>query len=142
MFVAEFIGSPSMNFLECKVVQENSGLYLKKDPLNFKIPPDCEKSITPYQNKDVILGIRPEHMYTSLPGSGETSEPDLNAVIDVAEPTGSIVYLFLKAGPFKLVCTVNAKNRPQSRTDVNIWFDRQEIRIFDPATELTIYSAE
>ena len=142
MFVADFIGSPSMNFLECKVVRENSGFYLKKDPLNFKIPLDCEKSIIPYQNKEVILGIRPEHMYTSPPASSETSEPDLNAVVDVAEITGSIVYLFLKAGPFKPVCTVNAKTRPQGHTDVKIWFDRNEIHIFDPATEMTIYSAE
>ena len=70
MFVAEFIGSPSMNFLECKVVQENSGLYLKKDPLHFKLPPEGEKSMTPYQNKDVILGIRPEHFELTEEGAG------------------------------------------------------------------------
>ena len=142
MFVAEFIGSPSMNFLECKVVEENSGLYLKNDRLNFKIPSDCEKSISSYRNEGVILGIRPEHLYTVPPGGEEASAPDLNAVVDVAEPTGSIVYLFLNSGPFRLVCTVNAKTRPQGRMDVNIWFDRQELHIFDPETEMTIYSAE
>jgi multiple sugar transport system ATP-binding protein len=142
MFVADFIGSPSMNFLQCQVVQENSGLYLKNDPLNFKVPPDCEKRITSYRNKEIYLGIRPEHMYTTAPGGSETTEPDLNAVVDVAELTGSTVYLFLKAGPFQPVCTVNAKTRPQSHAKINIWFDRHEFHIFDPATETTIYSAE
>jgi multiple sugar transport system ATP-binding protein len=81
-------------------------------------------------------------MYTSPPKASKTSDPDLNAVVDVAELTGSIVYLFLKAGPFTPVCTVNAKTRPQTHTEVNIWFDRHEIHIFDPVTEMTIFSAE
>jgi multiple sugar transport system ATP-binding protein len=142
MFVADFIGSPSMNFLKCKVVQENAGLFLKEGPLNFKFAPDFEKILLSYRNKEIILGIRPEHMYTSAPSGQETSEPDLRAIVDVAEPTGSTVYLFLKAGPFEPVCTVNAKNRPQSHAEVKVWFDRHEIHLFDPVSEKTIYSAD
>ncbi len=141
MFVAEFIGSPSMNFLKCKVVKDNAGLFLKEDPLNIKCPPIFEKSLLPYQNKEVILGIRPEHIYTLPPRGEQISDPDLNAVVEVAEPTGSTVYLFLRAGSFRPVCTVNAKTRPQSHTEIKLWFDRHEIHIFDPVTGQTIYSA-
>ena len=60
----------------------------------------------------------------------------------VAELTGSTAYLFLKAGSFRSVCTVSAKTRPPSRTEIRVWLDRHEIHLFDPVSQKTIHSAE
>ena len=137
MFVAGFLGSPSMNFLKCRVIQKDLQPYLQNSPLDISCPQPWRKNLSTYENREVILGIRPEHIYVSPPPGGE-STPDLKALVEVSEPTGTNMYLFLIADQLKFVSTVSAKTRLKPHDRVDIWFDRNEMHLFDPETETAV----
>lgn len=141
MFVAGFLGSPSMNFLNCQVVSEGGDLVLRGGSLNIQCPPNYKKSLEKYGKGDVVLGIRPEHIYVARP-DGIAEPPDLRAEIEVSEPTGSSIYLFLVADRYRFVCSVNAKTRLRAHDQVDVWIDRAEMHVFDPVTEKTVVSSD
>jgi multiple sugar transport system ATP-binding protein len=138
LFVAGFIGSPSMNFLKLKVAEEGPELRLRDGPVNIRCPAHLESGLMPYKDQEVILGIRPEHVYTSPPAESPSQASDLRAEVEVSEPTGSNVYLFLASDQFRFVCVVSAKKRVRSHDIVDVWFDRAEMHLFEPATEKAI----
>jgi multiple sugar transport system ATP-binding protein len=141
MFVAGFLGSPSMNFLKCQVVSEGAELFLRGGSLNILCPQDIRESLEAYTKKDVVLGIRPEHIYVKET-DGSAEPPDIRAEIDISEPTGSNIYLFLLADPYRLVCSVSAKTRLRAHDTVDLQLDRSEMHVFDPETEKTIASTQ
>ena len=59
-FVAGFIGSPAMNFLEGALSNENGGLRFTSGALDAAVPPDVAQRVSGYAGRDVVLGIRPE----------------------------------------------------------------------------------
>jgi multiple sugar transport system ATP-binding protein len=134
MFVAGFLGSPSMNFLNCRLLRSESGFTLQDSQLDLSCPERLLPALGTYREEEVILGVRPEHIYvTPEEGSGST-EPDLTAGVEVAEPTGSATYLLLAAGQVRLVCIVAAKHRFRSGDRVNLWLDRENLHLFSAAT--------
>ncbi|MEQ8224838.1 MAG: sn-glycerol-3-phosphate ABC transporter ATP-binding protein UgpC, partial [Candidatus Eremiobacterota bacterium] len=62
-FVAGFIGSPSMNFFEVKIVGKEDNLFLEGDKLNLKIPSEFASQLKDWVDKEVVFGIRPEDIY-------------------------------------------------------------------------------
>lgn len=67
-FVAGFIGSPSMNFIDCRI-RESSGFLTARvnDEMEFVVPRDRFARYAPYKDKDMILGLRPEHIFEFHP---------------------------------------------------------------------------
>ena len=60
LFVAGFIGSPSMNFLACRIVDENSAVYAATSGFKIKLPEDLAAAAKSASTKDFVLGVRPE----------------------------------------------------------------------------------
>ena len=60
LFVAGFIGSPSINFFKAKLIQGDGKLFVDGDSFQVEVPGDRMDAYTPYTGKPVILGIRPE----------------------------------------------------------------------------------
>ena len=129
LFVAGFIGSPQMNFIDT-VVSEKDGKYF----LTFgdtTIP--CEKkNIKDYVGKKVILGVRPENVHA---GKGKFS---LTAHVDIAEHMGSEKYLYLTYDGNRIIARVPNHVEAMSDDDLEITFDLDKIHTFDPETELVI----
>jgi multiple sugar transport system ATP-binding protein len=85
-FVAGFIGSPAMNFLRCRVEQNGSGLRVRlSDTVSLPIPAAQSARCTSIVGKELVFGLRPEHI--TEPRRAD-SENEFRAMLDVVEPMG------------------------------------------------------
>ena len=136
-FVAGFIGSPAMNFLEGKVMQNENSLYFESDTLKYKIP-ERYHSLSNYVNKDVILGIRPEHIYLN---SDTDEKNNYEVKIGVAEPIGSDTFIYIDF-PDQSTMIVKLEGLQKLRVDeeINVTFDEEQIHFFEKESELRIKS--
>ncbi|SHH16953.1 ABC transporter ATP-binding protein [Thermosipho atlanticus] len=133
-FVAGFIGSPAMNFIDSKIIKDN-GLWIKSDGLKLKIPKQFEELLEQYIDKEVIFGIRPENIYDKMfamaPSEGENTA---SAQVDVVEPLGSETILHLIAGNDKFVAVVDPKTQAKEEQIIDVVFDMNAMHIFDKET--------
>jgi len=96
LFVAGFVGSPPMNLLEGRLVEEGGLTYFAAGPMRWKVKLKGKRAV------DVVLGVRPEDiLVTDSPVPGT-----FKATIYVAEPLGSVQYLTLDAQGTKLLAQV------------------------------------
>ena len=138
MFVAGFIGTPPMNFLEGRIAGSGDGLVFHAPGNNLvPIPRRHEQALASYRDKPAILGLRPEdigsNMAEQTPGS-----PRLDAVIDVVEPMGSESYVYMKTGDATLVSRVDAHRKfvIGEKASPALFIDKAHF--FDPQTGLAI----
>ncbi len=134
VFVAGFIGSPSMNFLETRVAEENGRLYVDGGSFRLSIPEGLQGRYRPRVNDEVIFGIRPEHINdrafaTDLPGRDE-----LEAMVDVIEPVGSEVILIVTAGEHQLTAKVDPHAKVSLHEPIELSVDMNNMHLFDRET--------
>ncbi|MCF7873394.1 MAG: sn-glycerol-3-phosphate ABC transporter ATP-binding protein UgpC [Candidatus Omnitrophica bacterium] len=138
-FVAGFIGSPPMNFVEGILRKKDSSLYfLEKDGFQIKVPEQMQQRLENYIEKEVILGIRPENLYDKLFASYATVDNTIDVTCDVIETMGSQNHLYLTTKKHTIIAVVDASNKPAVGSRVEIVFDTKKIHFFDPSTEDTI----
>lgn len=126
-FVAGFIGSPAINFIDGKIVQENGLAFLSREKLiSFQLSPDNSEKIIPYIGKDVTLGIRPEEFRIESKGGYK-----IKVLVDLVEQMGSDVYLHfnLEGSPF--IGRVKPTMDFRSKTEFELYFDTEMIHLFD-----------
>lgn len=134
LFVAGFIGSPSMNFLNCKIVEKNNILYLKDSGFVLRIPNDMTELLEKYIGQSVVFGIRPEDIYDKIYAAAANEDNTARVTVDVVEPMGSETFLYLLIGGQKLTIKVQPQNRAKAGQDIDIVFNLQKMHIFDEKT--------
>ena len=132
-FVAGFIGSPAMNFVDGTITKNGTMKFSEKgSQLSVDIPKDKQKLLTPFIDKEVWLGIRPEHI------SAEKSKSSrINANVEVVEPMGNEIFAYVTCGVAQLV----ARMSPivlQSGEKKDFTFDMSKAHFFDKTTENVI----
>jgi multiple sugar transport system ATP-binding protein len=137
-FVAGFIGSPPMNFMNGRFIKKDSRIYFDEGKIKVKLIEDMYTKVSPYLGKEVILGIRPEDIYDKLFISEAPPENIVRVNCEVVEPMGSEVYLYLNTGKHTFIARVGAHNRPQINQDMDLVFDMSKVHFFDKNTEATI----
>ncbi len=140
-FVAGFIGTPSMNFLDAKIVNGSEGYAIEGGCFKVKVPADKAELLKNYVGKEAIFGIRPEHIFDkSLANLVEaTPENTVKAVVDVVEPMGPIVTVYLTCGSHSLVATIDAKTRAKEGDEIELVFDMAKTHVFDKDTEKAVF---
>jgi multiple sugar transport system ATP-binding protein len=138
-FVAGFIGSPSMNFIEGKILSDN-GLCFKsnKGSLDLKLSSNYDKKLNGYLNKDVWLGIRPEDIYDS---TSTTIRPSFNqneVNLEVVEPMGNEIFLYFPIDGIQFTARIPAREMPQPGTKRLLFFDTDKLHFFDTESEISI----
>jgi multiple sugar transport system ATP-binding protein len=137
LFVAGFIGSPSMNFIPSQVVQNGSGLGLSfhSGQLPAQILPLKQAStiLQPWQDKQVIVGIRPEHIsdgFSQKSTSGHIQA--LRCFVKVLEPTGPDTLVFVGINDKEVTCRVHpdATGNPGEIMDLKV--DMSKALFFNP----------
>ena len=135
MFVAGFIGSPQMNFLDATVLKRDGKLVLSLADNELDITDSFEsrKEITGYLDKPVKLGIRPE-----VDSKFIKNNPDkvLTAKLEVSELMGSESYLYLDYSGQKLTARVDADSTTNETVELGILTDR--LHLFDPNSTVNI----
>ncbi len=135
LFVAGFIGSPQMNFIDATISSENGKLYAKVGGNSLLVPEAKVAALTPYAGKTVVMGVRPENFL-----SFEEVTPDnaLDAVVDFYELLGADVNLYVTVNGVKAIVRMpSSRQRPVS-DNVQIAVDMQSAHFFDKETEQAI----
>jgi len=137
-FVAGFIGSPPMSFMNGRFIKKDGRIYFDEGKIQVKLVEDMHSKITPYLGKEVIFGIRSEDIYDKLFVSDAPPENIVRVNCEVVEPMGSEVYLYLNTGHHTFIARVGAHDRPKVNEDMNVVFDMSKVHFFDKNTEETI----
>ncbi len=137
-FVASFIGSPPMNFLDGTVTRNGKALFFTSGTLKLRIVDEMTPKLTPYENKEVTFGIRPEDLYDKLFINDAPEESFARATVEVVELLGAEVYLHLRVAGHDLTARVGPHDRPEVNQDLDLVFDMGKAHFFDKDTELTI----
>jgi multiple sugar transport system ATP-binding protein len=137
-FVAGFIGSPPMNFMNGQILKKDSKFYFKEGRFTVKLVEEMFEKILPYIGKEVIFGIRAEDIYDKLFVSEAPPENVVRVTCEVYEPMGSEVYLYLNTGRHTFIARVGAHDKPRLNQDMDVVFDMSKVHFFDKDTEETI----
>lgn len=135
MFVAGFIGSPQMNFIDCKVKKKNERYILLFNNYEIKLPPRMNDYLIMYENKDVILGIRPENL--SIVNDDNTIN-SFDLYIDIAEMTGADYFLYGTLNDKKIIANISSNIAILSNKSYKFQIDIDRIHIFDKINERLI----
>ena len=135
-FVAGFIGSPQMNFLEAtvKVRGERIFLALKQNELDVTEIFRNVKSVIEYKDKPVTVGIRPEDLTVCKTKNSENDT--ITAALDVYEHMGSETYLYLDYAGEKIIARVQSEISESE--NVCLYVKKDKIHLFDPNTTVSI----
>lgn len=136
-FVAGFIGSPPMNFINARIVQNNGATQLDLLGTRLTLPADKAKGAEAYVNRDVVFGIRPEDVAPVSGATHDNSEP-LRATVEVLEPLGAEIILELSFHGSSFTARMDPQLRARMHEEIDICFDMERIHLFDPKTEQTI----
>lgn len=135
LFVAGFIGSPQMNFLDAEIVERDGGYAAELLGRSVPLPSRMHEAVKPYVDKSVVLGIRPENV--RLASRVERSN-GLNATVELAELTGAEVLLHAKLGDVPITAKI-ASDLDWEEGDVAILaLDAEKVHLFDKETEQAI----
>ncbi len=137
-FVAGFIGSPPINFLQGEIVKNDGKLFFAEGSFQVRIVEDMFLPLSRYVGQDVTLGIRPEDVYDKLFMTEAPRWNTIRATCEVVEPMGSEVYLNLNTGRHTLIARVAAHNKPEINRDMEFVLDMSKVHFFDRETEQTI----
>ena len=137
LFVAGFIGSPSMNFMEATVTKDNGRLAIKGDGFEFTVPEELKALYQKAVNRKVIAGIRPEHIFDKDRKGQFPGAETLKGTIEVYEPMGSQVILRAVCGSSQIVAAVDPRTKARAHDSVEFLVDTHRIHLFDKETEQT-----
>ena len=136
-FVAGFIGSPAMNFINVKLV----GSEIVSDGFRLKVPEGALKVLREkgYEGKELIFGIRPEDVNAEEAFLETFPDSVVKATISVSELLGSESHLYCQVGKDEFVAKVDARDYLQTGATVELGFDLNKAHFFDVETERTVY---
>ncbi len=137
-FVASFIGSPPMNFINGKIIKSKAEYIFKSGDLSVSVPEEFNKKILSYQDKKITLGIRAEDIYDKLFVSDHNPKNIVKATCDLSESMGAETYLYMKCGQNNFTAKVPGQVEVQANTDIDLVFDVNKAHFFDVETEDTI----
>ena len=140
LFVAGFIGSPQMNFLDAKVNVKGKEVSLQVGPHAIKLPAAKAQKLIDggYAGKTVVMGIRPEDVHDDEAFIAANPDSIVDATIRVYELLGAEVFLYFDVEGFNMTARVDPRTTARTGDNVRFALDPEKIHVFDKETELTI----
>jgi multiple sugar transport system ATP-binding protein len=130
-FVAGFIGSPAMNFINVSLIEKESVLLAVTDGIELPLPPEKKGFLQHLVNSEAILGIRPEHLEEKTFGDTSVYKECISATVDVIETLGAEVQLNVTAGGHPLVARVDARINTERHENINLALNMDHIHFFE-----------
>ena len=139
-FVAGFIGSPQMNFMDALVNVNGNDVTLKVGEHVLKVPASKRQALIDggYDGKTVVLGIRPEDVHDSQAFISNSPDSVIKSKIKVYELLGAEVFLYFDLEGTQMTARVNPRTTLRTGDDAIFALDMEKIHLFDKDTELTI----
>ncbi len=150
-FVASFIGSPPMNFINCLLVEHDSHLVLTAEGFHVKLPAERKAALTelvsgrkrvPHTGSPggvlghlpVVLGVRPENIFERESYHGPVDGNVIKARVNILEPLGSEVLATCSLDQHEIIVRLNPRTSAKSDEVIELVLDLERATLFDPAT--------
>ncbi len=133
-FVAGFIGSPSMNFLEVDVTRTGDAVQLKGDGIDIPLPDRYMAGFKSFTGNKLVAGLRPEHLdVEAAPPSGK-----LEGNADVVEYLGNEELIHFSVGGNDIVALIGSEHRVKPGDDLTLNIPLEKVHLFDPESGLAL----
>ena len=137
LFVAGFIGSPQMNFLDTVIAKEGDGYVAQVCGTAVALPARMNEAVAPYVGKTVVLGIRPEDVIAA--DAGQPAGPEsLTSTVEIAELMGSEISLHVDCQGNRMVIRTEPTFKGREGDTAILTFKNEKIHLFDKETEQAI----
>jgi multiple sugar transport system ATP-binding protein len=138
IFVAGFIGSPSMNFFNATLVKEDGGFYVDTGVFRVRVPEDRQQAWGRAAGQRVILGVRPEDIHDPAYAPPGIIPAEVEALVDVTELMGNEVFLYLQSGNVNYIARVDPRSQARIGNRLNVVMNVDNMHLFDAETERAI----
>ncbi len=145
VFVAGFIGSPQMNFIDAKMVSKDGKLVVEygdaEKPFTVELPDAKAKmpGVADYVGKEILLGVRPEDLHTEEIFLGAATTGIFECKVDVTEMMGAETHLYLDCAGNALTARVSTRVTAQPGEQIKMAMDVNKIHLFDKETERALF---
>ena len=132
LFVAGFIGSPSMNFVDCRIAEENGIVLIETSGFKVALPEDLAAKVKSADADNLIFGVRPEDI--TKKGAGESSarkSETVEARINVIETLGKETYLDITAGNDTITAIISPNTRVSPEENIELEMNLDKIHLFN-----------
>ncbi len=132
-FVAGFVGSPEMNFIESNLIKQDKTLRLNAKGFTVCLPGEMRSKLEGHVGGEVIMGIRPDDLHENPCAVGAEPENVFRMMLELIEPVGPQLILHVKVGDVPLVAAVkDTKTRVGEGIPIEI--DPKKVHVFDKKT--------
>ena len=137
-FVAGFMGSPAMNFMEGSIIKKKNALFFSEENFAVRLTDEHAAALEEYEGKDLLMGIRPEDIYDKVYASNASPDNTITATVEVVEPMGAEAYLYLTTGKSPFMARVDSYEQLEVNQDIDLVLDMTKAHFFDRQSEQTI----
>ncbi len=140
MFVAGFIGTPQMNFIDATIITCSGELCALVDDITVPLPLRMQENenVKKYVGKPIVYGIRCEDMHINSSYALENKQNEITLKADLAEMMGSEVYIYSSINDKEIIAKVRSDTNISSGDSVKLYIDTEKVHLFDPESELLI----
>jgi multiple sugar transport system ATP-binding protein len=138
LFVAGFIGSPPMNFFNGRLEGSNGSLFFKEQNFSLQLEGDQADKLKDRAGNEIVFGFRPEDVKDAafMPDSNPAHQ--FPAKVEVVEPMGSEVYLYMNTGANSFTARVDAHEPAKENQDLRMTVAMHKAHFFDTASGATL----
>ena len=133
IFVAGFIGSPAMNFLDAEFMEKEGSLWVNGGSFHLPVPDSKLKMATEHREEKFLFGIRPEHIYDKEFVKEYDPRHVIKAKVELIEPVGSFVILQIALGKDTIVAQVDSHTRAALGNEIELVVDMEKMHLFSTA---------
>ncbi|MCB0201761.1 MAG: sn-glycerol-3-phosphate ABC transporter ATP-binding protein UgpC [Caldilineae bacterium] len=135
VFVAGFIGSPSMNFFDATLVEADGKLWVDGGTFRLEMPAIHNEIAQKHKGKEIIFGVRPEDIQTRQYAPPGIHPAYMDAKIDVTELMGNEIFAYLLTGKKVFVARLDPRTQAHVGENIDLTVAMDKIHMFDPKTE-------
>jgi multiple sugar transport system ATP-binding protein len=129
LFVAGFIGSPAMNFIPCRLLEEHPSLSIDTGDFKISLPDRMASRARAAKDRELILGIRPEDLHEML-STPSMDRPTIRAKVNVVEPLGKEISLDITTGDHSMTVLLGADTTAKAHHNIDLGVNMEKIHLF------------
>jgi multiple sugar transport system ATP-binding protein len=137
-FVAGFIGSPSMNFIDGTLESKKGGMYFNEENFEVRLPDSAIEKLKGQAGSEITMGIRPEDIYDKVYAPNASADNTVVATVEVVEHLGSESFVYLTTGKTPFIAKMDSDAEVDVNQEVELVFDMNKAHFFDSKTEAAI----
>lgn len=138
VFVAGFIGSPSMNFFDATLKPDGDNLTVETGVFELKVPASKAVPFRSHVGQEVILGVRPEDIHDINFQPPGITPAEVSANVEVVEQMGNEMIIYLEEGNKNFIARTDPRTDARVGGRLSVTFNLDNMHIFDKNTELSL----